>query len=836
MVKFHRLAGILILAFLFLFPSSAAWGALYSVKLSVTDSQSDPEAYATVRIFAADDSVKALKYGTTDIDGRFNADLADAGRFKVYVDATGKKQWTKEFELTAAKPSVDFGTIALDDNATVLNEVTVTTLRPLIKHEIDRITYDVGADTEAPTSTLSETLPKVPMVTVDADGTIRVKGDTNFRIYKNGRPNSSYSNNAKELFKSIPASSIKKIEVITDPGSREDAEGGGLILNIVTDSKLSMAGVMGTVTQRLSLPDMRESTGAYLTTQLGKVTLSGNGSLSYAPKTKHNRSEGESVTSYDNGITSRTSSESRSKSSFGYWGLEGSWEPDTLNLITLEVSQWIPGNHRPDRYSTTSLTNEEGEVVQQYSSSYGDNYKRSSFYLDGAVNYQRLTRRKDEIITLSYNFSVNNSKNDYDTRYYDLVNWTMPYETYGQQSHRSFGEHTIQLDWSRPYGKCKLDVGSKVIIRRNKSDSRMFYDEEQVTKDKFLHRTTVAAVYADWRLGLAKWNFRAGVRYEYTYLAAHFLDREGYGEADERDDFSSCLNDIVPNAAVMYNFNDNNQLKLSYRRNIRRPGINALDPQVTYLPQSVTLGNPDLKSATIDRLELAYEHMGTVNLDASLWASMSDDGFVSVSWLGDDGLTVYNTQANVGRTRTAGFSSWLGWRGKKTRINFGFNIGYDHYKQPSPDGTGHDITLSRGGWWTNPYFYGTQTLPWKLNLSLSGSYWSGGVSSVYSKSKNRFVDTFYYSLTLSRSFLKEDRLTVRVSATKPFGPNRTLYKDYTEQPGMTSWSSQSYYGRQNVAFAVSYRFGSLRAMVKKTKTKISNDDVSRSRGGEGAQQ
>ncbi len=113
--------------------------------------------------------------------------------------------------------------------------------------EIDRIGYDVQADEESKTNTVIDMMRKVPMVSVDADGTIKVNGSTNFKIYKDGRPNQSFTNNSKDVLSAIPASMIKRIEVITEPGAKYDAEGVGAIINIVTMDNTSMGGVMGSV-------------------------------------------------------------------------------------------------------------------------------------------------------------------------------------------------------------------------------------------------------------------------------------------------------------------------------------------------------------------------------------------------------------------------------------------------------------------------------------------------------------------------------------------------------------------------------------------------------------
>ena len=114
-----------------------------------------------------------------------------------------------------------------------LDGVVIKAQKQLIKQEIDRIAYDVQGDEESRTQTVMDMLRKVPMVTVDGQDNILVKGNSNFKIYKNGHYDPNLSKNAKEVLKAMSASMVKRIEVITDPGAREDAEGVNAILNIV---------------------------------------------------------------------------------------------------------------------------------------------------------------------------------------------------------------------------------------------------------------------------------------------------------------------------------------------------------------------------------------------------------------------------------------------------------------------------------------------------------------------------------------------------------------------------------------------------------------------------
>ena len=402
-------------------------------------------------------------------------------------------------------------------NKNELAEVEVVAQRPLVTREIDRIGYDVKADPEAQTNTLQEMLRKVPLVTVESDGTIKVKGSTNFKIYKNGRPNNSFTKNAKDIFAAIPASSIKKIEVITDPGAREDAEGVGAILNIVTDSEASMRGVTGTASLYLDSNNPEPLPNLYLTSQIDKLTFSVYGGESYSNRKETRRRNEQSDIYYDSGNRLFSSGYSESTYRNGWGGLEASWEPDTLNLLTMEAQGWLWHQNHFDGGGHTALFGPDGSELYSYSRR--NTYPDNNYYdIDGSANYQRSTRRKGETITLSYRLSTTRQHTNSLTEYTDKVNCEFPYSAIGNNSKLTFTEHTGQADWSRPYGEHhKLDVGAKAIFRRNHSTSLQDYRDVAQYETEFTHHTTVAAVYGDYRLMLGKWNFRAGMRYEYSY-------------------------------------------------------------------------------------------------------------------------------------------------------------------------------------------------------------------------------------------------------------------------------------------------------------------------------
>ena len=248
----------------------AQTGGSFSVKGIVLDSLTrEGEPYATVKIARKNNPDKAVKAVLTDLNGAFSATVPGQGDFVLTVSSMGREPLVREF-ASAAK-EVDLGTLYITDASNELAEVVVTAQKPLVKADIDKIEYNIADDPDSETNSLLGMLRKVPMVTVDGEDNIQVNGSSNFKVYVNGRPNNMMSNNPKEVLKSMPANTIKHIEVITNPGPKYDAEGVGGILNIVTVG----GGFEGyTVTLSANGSNRGAGGGLFGTVQKGKLTLS----------------------------------------------------------------------------------------------------------------------------------------------------------------------------------------------------------------------------------------------------------------------------------------------------------------------------------------------------------------------------------------------------------------------------------------------------------------------------------------------------------------------------------------------------------------------------------
>lgn len=789
--------------------SLAAMAIDYQVKGIVVDSLGEGEMYATVRVFNVTDTVKPVVVTVTDENGAFYSALKASGKYMAVVNSVGKNDLRRDFSVDNQSPVADLGSLVMSENAEQLGEVTVMAQRPLVTKEIDRIGYDVQADADSKTSTIIEMLRKVPMVEVDANNNITVKGSSNFKVFKNGRPNNSFSNNPKEVLSAIPASMIKRIEVITEPGAKYDAEGVGAILNIVTNDDTSINGIMGNVGAQINTTGSPQGS-VWLSGQVDKVTLSAYVGGQYQDD---RMTKSESVSHYDykdSGASMDYLSKGGYSGGFSWFGADASYEPDTLNLFNLSFNGfWYRCNHVPGSVSAQMIA-ADGSPIYSYKSKY--DYPQSYLDFSGNISYQRSTHRKGESFNVSYLVSTTNQDRDQTQEYYDMVNMPVAYSGTHSLFDLKFMEHTLQLDWTRPIGKIHtIDVGAKYILRDNHSTTTNEYFGADTTFSDFSHITQVAAAYGEYRVKLGNWSAKAGLRYEYSHLKADFKD-------GSQPDFSQSLNDWVPSAALSWQANDANSFTLNYATRINRPGISYLNPAVEDGVNTTSFGNPNLSSARHNSLKFTYMFIKPLfNLNFSTNYEFSNDGIVSYRTAKDN--HVYATYGNIGDSRKLYLNTNMQWTiTPKTQLVFNGSATWFRYKVAI-----QDLSLSRWTW--SAYARVSQQLPWKLRLEVAGGRNAGYVENVYNYSLPSANSAWIYYLSLQRSFLKDDRLTVSAWALNPFGSKVSTYNNYIVNGDYTGYTNTRSFANKMLMLRVAFRFGSVNAQVKKTSKSISNDDI-----------
>lgn len=682
-----------------------------------------------------------------------------------------------------------------------LDDVVVTAQRVLVKTESDRISYDVTHDDDAKTNPLNEILRKVPFVTVEADGTIKVKGSTNFKIYKNGRPNQTFTSNAKELFKSLSASSVKRIEVITDPGAKYDAEGLVGILNIVMDTNSNMRGITGTVNLNGGYGQGRNpyAVSAFLTAQTGKLT--------FAPYYGHAQNQREWYENtrnlqYSNGTNYESHQRHRNPGAINYYGMEMSLEIDSLNLINASGSGFSYGINL-EGSNKVKLYNPSGTIY-----SYGSNERDQRYGyndLDFEVSYQHLTHVKGESLSFNYLFATTRSHNHGYTDYVDCINFS-DYDSQFADNHTRYNEHTFQLDYERPFGKHhSLDLGMKYNLRINESNNELLSTLANCpiisTHTEFRHTTGIGAAYAEYKYSLDKLTVTGGLRYEFARIRAEYPDGTLEG-------FRKNMGNLAPSLRLSYRIDDANSLKFNYNLRLSRPGISYLNPHRSETPTSISYGNPDLNTNKVNNISLSYTLVQPkLTLSLSLSGTFSDDCIASLRYL--DGNRMVSTYDNNGKVYSVSFEPYVQWKITPTTTLINNTSIYWSYKE-NPG-----IPLSARNLGYNTYFRLTQDLPWKLKASATA--WLNDHSDFNIYSYDGLSSN--YSFSLQRSFGRDDRWT-------------TSLRTYWQTNSTTHYTQGDYVGKEEfsirhfgVGMTVSYRFGGLKASVKKTNKSVDNSDL-----------
>ena len=686
-----------------------------------------------------------------------------------------------------------------------LDEVVVAQRRKLIKNDIDKLTYDVQHDKTAQTKTTLEILKKIPLVTVDGQENIRVQGSTSFKVYRNGHPDPSLSGqNLKDILKAIPASTIKRIEVITDPGAKYDAEGTTAILNIVMMSSSKLQGVSGNVNSKIdSYGSVR--LGTYLTTKVGKLTTTVNYNYANQNKKQTENYREEAYNYVKTGEQKREYGTNSTAATIHFGNISASYEIDSLNLMTASANFF---GYKAD--ANTQNTNERWDKNSLLIYKFDNNMTTpgySDLNLGGRFDYQHKTHLDGEVLTLSYMLAATRPQTTFRQTYSNMVNFPVSYTSYDQNTRERFTEHTFQIDYVRPFGKHhKIESGTKYILRNNNSTSLMDY--QGTTPDmesKFKHKAQVAAAYLSYILTAGKWAARAGLRYEFTRMKASYPD-------GSNPDYHANLNDWVPSASLQYKISDSQTLKVSYNTSINRPGIGYLNPAIISTPTAVSFGNANLGSSRNQKLQLEYMLVTSkLTLQLSPYYSFTNNGIGRILY--EQNRKDVSTFQNILKSKIFGISSYTAWTPfTGTSFTLNASMRYARITLPTP-------YIKNSGCGGGIYFNWEQKIPWKLTLttSLGGEY------------GNRVYDPyaieghwFYYNFTLTRRFLK-DKLTVSLSAESPFVKERST--TYRIVQGDYTGYERAVMKPQCFKIGLSWKFGKLRASVKKAARSIENDDL-----------
>lgn len=785
-----------------------------TIKGIVVDSVSkETIPFATVSAFSNKMPQTAVKRVAADADGKFEMTMTASAPFMLKVEAVGMKAAVQNIS-DFSKKTIDLGKIALSANAKMLSEVTVMATKPLVKVDLDKITYDMKSDPESQTSNALDMLRKVPMVTVDGDENIKVKGQSNFKIFMNGKATNLISNNPSQVLKSIPANTIKSIEVITEPGAKYEAEGLAGIINIVMES--AMKGYTGTV--RASVDNYGSVNGGiYFSTKVGKwgITANLNDGMYQQPglTTTTNR---ESYTSTDFRNLYQKN-KGKSSGDFRYGSLSLSYEIDSLDLITLS-GNGFGGGYRTNTKGSTSILSVANDTTQAYRNDF--DVKGIWGGYDGSIDYQRSFKKPDKLITTSYKISYSPGGSD---NYTDITNIKNYFDKYQHIKSNSSGtEHTFQLDYTEPFNKKHIvEAGMKYIYRINQSNNEYLdwnYDTETWMptpgiNDSGIHYTYgILGVYGSYTYKMNKFSFRAGGRLENTNGKITLNNDSSYNPKP--------YTNIVPSVTFSYQPKPMTSIQLSYTQRISRPDIYYLNPFKNITdPTNISQGNPNLNPEISHSFNLNYNlFKQKFNFNGSLFTSFANNSIEEINLLQDSIL--YRTYENIGHKRNAGISIYFRWQATKSlNVYFNGNGNYAYYYYQL-----NDQTIKNDGFNFSTFLGGSYNLPKDMRVNLNCGYSSPQVSL---QSKN--YGFYYYQLSLNKSLLKK-KLNMTIYGNG-FLERYFTYKNVTTTD---AFRSESVMKRDSPRFgiSVSYTFGQMKERIQTAKRSIQNDDLKKGNSGD----
>jgi hypothetical protein len=788
----------------------------YSVKGTVIDSTNrNAQDFVTVGL---KEGQKPIKSALTNDKGSFAFENLPRGKYSIAFVSVGFSTKIVTVDLTdSLNRTIDLGKIVISPSNTSLKEVSIVADRPLIKQEVDRIAYDVQADPESKVNTVLEMLRKVPLISLDADDNIKLKGSASYKVLINGRPSAMIARDPKEVFKSMPAANIQKIEVITTPPAKYDSEGLAGIINIITNKKVD-AGYNGSIGIRQGFPAGGPGLNGSVTVKEGKFGLSSYGGISV----NKNPGTGNSANRITTGTLPSVLIQNGMNQYEGQWSYlssELSLEIDSLNLITGEIGFNGGGNKNASQQLTT-ISDPQGEIMNRYflqstgKGGYGG--------WDLGLNYQLgFKRNKEQLLTFSYKYNGWGNDNDSQLDISDRINYNAP--NYNQRNNGESIEQTIQMDYVHPVKKLNIEGGIKGILRNNRSDfgysqfdapSNSFIEDPTRT-NKFDNHQDIIGLYNAYQYNLKNWGFKGGIRVEETLINADF---ESTNSTLDRNYFN-----IIPSVSINRKFKDLSSLNFGFTQRIERPGIWQLNPYVNRMPNFENSGNPDLRPVLNNSFELSYSKFKKGSINLGLNYSFANNTIQSVTTFNPLTSITSSNFFNIGKDRKLGSNFSFNYPvTTKLSVNMSGNLYYVWM-----EGIVGGELLQNDGLQGYMYAYAGYKFEkgWRTGLNLSfNSPWITlqGKSNAYN----------YLSASVNKDIIK-DKLSFSGSVGNPFQKYRS-WKNTSEGANFSQSNDyQNYSRRFNVS--MNYRFGKLKEQIKKNARGIKNDDVKAGGSGGGNQ-
>jgi outer membrane receptor protein involved in Fe transport len=576
---------------------------------TVVDSSSNlPLEYATITLFKPGES-RASNGTTSDNMGNFTVTNVSPGVFNVVIESIGYSPLTIQNVTVNQKQGViDLNTIRLGKKQQIMQTVTVTVQKKLVENKIDKLVYNAEKDITSQTGVATDVLKKVPQVSVDVDGNVELAGSPSIRFLIDGKPSTAFGSSITDVLQSIPASQIKSIEVITNPGAKYDAQGLGGIINIIL-KKSTAKGINGNLS--LTTGTIVQNGSFNFNARKGNfgmnAFLSGNARLTARTPMSSER------LSTDTSTKTKATLQQDGNSDFNRHGYQAGvgfdWTFKEKNNFSGSLSYndfGFKGNGFINQAET--IQDDPGTILSEINSTNYTANKFNEHSLDAGLNYRRTFSKEDQELEIAFNSSTAHNNRGSANDQFLQPGDSLIYGTRGNNPARETQDE-IAIDYVQPLGKAvNLGVGGKLSTYDISSTADVFAWQNGLSKyvyDSSLsnsldYHQKVYALYSEMSLPVGElFDAKLGGRYERTEINSFY--------ANAQQKVTNGYNSFVPSFFLLRKLGEKQTLKFNYSRRIERPDYGDLNPFInTSDPKNVFTGNPDLKPEFGNRYELSY--------------------------------------------------------------------------------------------------------------------------------------------------------------------------------------------------------------------------------------
>ena len=774
-----------------------------------------PLEYATIT-FLLPNNPKPVAGGITNPKGEFEIEVKP-GTYDIKIEFISFK--IAEIKQKNLQKNTSLGLISLDQDANQLNEVVIRSEKTTVEIKLDKKVYNVGSDLMVKGGTVSDVLDNIPSVSVDVEGNVSLRGNENVRVLIDGRPSNAI--NIAEALRLIPADAIEKVEVITNPSARYDAEGGGGLLNIIL-KKGKNQGLNGTIIASAGYPETYGLSGTlnYKSKNFNLFTTQGYNDRSNPGNAFTNSRYLNADNSTRDYVNETRENERDNKGYNGTFGIE---------LYLNEKTSWTNSIN----YRKSNGINVDNVFQNNYDADFKYDYTRNRINLENSdsenveftTNFTKKFKKDGHKLTFDGSFSTSDELND--ALITDTRTNTSVVKFDNTINNQKQSRNLLQTDYVLPFGKSsQFEAGYRGDFSELLTDYSVVNDGKINTNftNTLQYKEKVNAVYTQYGVKFNKFSALFGLRFEDSNIEINQLATNDFN--------TKKYNNFFPSAFFTYEISDKSSTSISYSRRVQRPRGRLLNP-FNNLSSNINIfvGNPDIDPAFTDALDFGYiKRWDKLTFNTSLYVNKTTDSFQFarresgefVVTIIDGEDTVVNgevTQVNGGADkRTPVIISSPINLATEYRLGFEFTLNYSPFKWWKLNSNFNFFRNETQGDFTYIDFKSNEivqnfdnvatswstrltskiTLPYKIDWQTNATY-----NGPQNNAQGRSLGVFGANLAFSKDILK-DKGTLSFNISDVFNSRKRMMETFL--PGVVSSYSEMQWRERQFTLSFTYRF------------------------------